>query len=115
MNIILNIEKLVIMLCATVYSAYTLTMLWKWFIIGTFGLPMLTLPVAYGIVLISFFLTTAPINPFDMYEQYFKIRDIIETDDCNILYRLYHILTGYWICKPTLVLLSGWIVKTVFM
>ena len=35
----------------------TIALLWQWFISPTFNLPLLSIPVAYGLALISSFLT----------------------------------------------------------
>ena len=39
------------------YHAFVVAKLWAWFIVPTFGLDPLTLPVAYGLSLIASFLT----------------------------------------------------------
>lgn len=36
----------------TILSGYALSILWGWFIVSTFGLPLLTIPVAIGIMLV---------------------------------------------------------------
>lgn len=41
----------------TILSGYVLSILWAWFIVSTFGLPLLTIPVAIGIMLVVSYLT----------------------------------------------------------
>lgn len=41
----------------TILSGYVLSVLWAWFIVSTFGLPLLTIPVAIGIMLVVGYLT----------------------------------------------------------
>lgn len=41
----------------TILSGYVLSILWGWFITATFGLPLLTIPVAIGVMLVVSYLT----------------------------------------------------------
>lgn len=40
----------------TILSGYVLSVLWGWFIVPTFGLPLLTIPVAIGVMLVVAYL-----------------------------------------------------------
>ena len=40
-----------------ILSGYVLSILWAWFITSTFGLPVLTIPVAIGVMLVVSYLT----------------------------------------------------------
>lgn len=40
-----------------IFSGFVLSILWGWFIVSTFGLPLLTIPVAIGIMLVVSYLT----------------------------------------------------------
>ena len=58
MNILAKILGfLVIMIVATLWSAYVLTKLWGWFVIPTFELPELSVAAAVGLALIVSYLT----------------------------------------------------------
>ena len=50
------ILALVLVLTSVVLNALTLSLLWQWIIVGTFGVAALTLGQAYGVsVFVSFF------------------------------------------------------------
>lgn len=42
---------------STIYSGWVLTVLWGWFIVSTFGLPALSIPLAIGLNLLVVLLT----------------------------------------------------------
>ena len=44
---------------ATIFSGYTLSILWEWFVVPTFNLPKLNIPSAIGLALIINYLTTS--------------------------------------------------------
>jgi len=49
------IELLLILLCAPfliIWRAFVLTLLWSWFVVPTFGVDDLSMPVAFGISLV---------------------------------------------------------------
>jgi Na+(H+)/acetate symporter ActP len=46
-----------LMVASSIWSGYVLSILWGWFIVPTFGLPMLSIPVAIGLALIVSYLT----------------------------------------------------------
>lgn len=50
------------------WRAYVLSVLWAWFVVSTFGLPLLSVPVAAGILVIMAFTTKQkPLeNEFDV-------------------------------------------------
>jgi hypothetical protein len=55
--IILIILTFSIVSLLSIYDGFVLTKLWMWFVVPTFGLPMLTLPIAIGLALLVSFLT----------------------------------------------------------
>lgn len=46
-----------LVVASSIWSGYVLSILWGWFIVPTFGLPMLSIPAAIGVALIAGFLT----------------------------------------------------------
>lgn len=54
------ILTIVLALGATVWKGYVLTVLWTWFLIPAFSFPVLSVPVAIGIVFIVTLLVYAP-------------------------------------------------------
>ncbi len=42
---------------ASVFSGYVFSILWGWFIVTTFGLPVLTIPAALGTILVVRYMT----------------------------------------------------------
>jgi hypothetical protein len=46
-----------VVVALSIWEGFVLTKLWMWFVVPTFGLPMLTIPVAIGLALIVGFLT----------------------------------------------------------
>jgi Na+(H+)/acetate symporter ActP len=51
-----------LMVASSIWSGYVLSILWGWFIVPTFGLPMLSIPVAIGLALIVSYLTKSVSN-----------------------------------------------------
>lgn len=41
----------------SIWRGYVLSVLWKWFVVAHFGLPLITIPVAIGISLLASMLT----------------------------------------------------------
>lgn len=77
-----------------ILSGYVLSILWAWFIIGTFGLPVLTIPVAMGIMVVVSYLTKQPNFANEDKEDYLKRTNILA------------------IVKPLGTLAVGWIIKS---
>ena len=77
-----------------ILSGYVLSTLWAWFIASTFGLPLLTIPVAIGVMLVVSYLTKqADFNNSDR-EDYQKRVNVM------------------MIVKPLCTLAVGWIIKS---
>ena len=77
----------------TILSGYVLSILWAWFIVSTFGLPLLTVPVAIGVMLVVGYLTKqSDFNNSDR-EDYQKRMNVVQ------------------IVKPLSALAVGWIIK----
>jgi hypothetical protein len=56
-TIALAVIALLITPLGIIWSGYALTILWEWFIVSTFGIASLTIPVAVGIAIIINYLT----------------------------------------------------------
>lgn len=81
---------------ATIFSGYTLTILWDWFIIDKFNLPALDITEALGVLLVTKYLTL---------QLNFANADV-EDYDFKLAYSMWLI--------PLFALLMGWI-YTLFM
>ena len=79
-------------------SGYALSVLWGWFVVPTFNLPPLTVPVAYGLALIVGFLTHQDNKSNDTF------KDL--TTGAIIVTALVQTVT-----KPLIALFFGWIVR----
>jgi len=76
---------------AAMWHGFVGKTLWGWFVVPTFGLPMLTLPVAIGLGLtISFWAVNVNVQP--------RYKEIVE-------------LIAISATRPAVALLVGWIVK----
>lgn len=75
-----------------------LTKLWTWFVVPTFGLPMLSIPAAIGICLIMAFLT---------HQQTTQLKS---GNDLNDAFRAW----GFSLFMMLLIFFIGWVV-TLFM
>ena len=76
-----------------ILSGYVLSVLWGWFIVSTFGLPLLTIPVAIGIMLVVGYMT----KQFDFNNQ--------DREDYQKRFNVYMIV------NPLAALAVGWVVK----
>lgn len=47
---------IVITFLSVIYSGYALTVLWEWFVVPTFNLPILSIPTAVGLAIIVAYL-----------------------------------------------------------
>jgi uncharacterized membrane protein len=83
---------------SALYSGYVLSVLWAWFVVPTFGLPALTIPVAIGLALIVSFMAKS---------------DAEEKTDDEITSKIVSAVVKA-ILKPSFALLFGW-VATLFM
>lgn len=84
-----------LMLIGAILNGFVLCKLWIWFIVPTFGLPTLTIPVALGISLMASYLTSRP--------------DTNQDDKTD-----WGMLLAMSLIYPLLVLLFGWF-YTLFM
>ena len=76
-----------------ILSGCVLSLLWAWFIASTFGLPLFTIPVAIGVMLVVGYLTKqADFNNSDR-EDYQKRVNVVQ------------------IVKPLSALVVGWVIK----
>ena len=82
-----------------ILNGWVLSILWSWFIVSLFGLPLLSIPTAVGIAIIVR-LITYQYNDLDL-----KGKSIGEWIGCAISHSIF---------GPLLVLFIGWIV-TLFM
>ena len=80
-------------------SGYALSILWEWFVVTTFSLPSISIPVAIGLALIVNFLTHQDSET-----------DVKDMGIGEILF----LAAAKGMAKPLLALLIGWIV-TLFM
>jgi hypothetical protein len=114
-DIIRRIEDVIVVFASTILNAWVLTLLWKWFIVKPFNLPLLTLPMAYGMILVVQYLTSN-INANTVYLQWLEIKKRMEDEDgYKISYTLNHIKTAIMIAKPVMFLIAGWITQAIFM
>lgn len=77
-----------------ILGGYVLSILWAWFIVGTFGLPALTIPLALGIMVVVSYLTKQPNFANEDKEDYVKRTNILA------------------IVKPLGALAVGWVIKS---
>jgi len=89
-NLLKNIGHLVLSALAITYNAYVMTILWAWFIVATFGLPVLSVPVAVGVVAIAALFKS--VN-----------RDNADREDAIVFGHTFGFL------KPTACLAVGWV------
>ncbi len=102
MATILGVVLAVCLICIVVvplliFEAFVLSTLWAWFVVTTFGLPALTLPVAIGIKLVFSILMPTP---------YFKTSEDNKESAKKV---------GLKIVGGLIMLLIGYIVKSCFM
>lgn len=83
----------------TTWEGFVLSKMWGWFLVPTFGLPAITIPVAIGICLIAAFLT---------HQQNFKVKS---GDDLKDAFNAW----GYGFVVSLMIFFIGWIVKAFFL
>ena len=79
---------------ASVWRGYVFSVLWGWFIVPIFGLPVLTIPVAIGVAMVVSFLTYQYQHNEDKRSQGDRIASLV----------------GVIILYPLLTLGIGWVV-----
>jgi len=87
---------LISVVLSNILSGYVLSILWGWFITPTFGLPLLSIPIAIGLSLVIRYLTQDYNNT--------------KNKDESFAYSLCKALI-YSTIKPLFALLMGWVVK----
>lgn len=87
-----------VLVFSSIYEGYVLSMLWRWFVVPTFGVSQLPIVPAIGIVLMMGYLT------HQIYD--FKKE---EKEEENLTVQTVKRIT-VTILKPTLALVFGWIV-----
>lgn len=84
----------IVVAAAILARAFAIVLLWRWFIVPTFHLPVLTWQVAYGMALVISLLR--PVEALEHKEEKFEAR-VIRTVAANVI-------------EPWLIVLMGWIV-----
>lgn len=82
------------MVLSSILNGYALSVLWRWFIVETFGLPLLTIPTAIGVALVVSYLTVHLSN---------------EEDKRSATEKLFSGI-AWAITKPLFALAIGWVV-----
>jgi regulator of protease activity HflC (stomatin/prohibitin superfamily) len=77
------------------WSGFALVQLWEWFIVETFGVPKISVPVAAGVVLIAQFLVHQ------------KVKQKDEESGRDYLIRV----GAQWTIRPLIYLLIGFIIS----
>lgn len=90
---------IVLTVLGAIWSGYVLSILWGWFIVPTFNLPALSIPLAIGIALVISYVTHQ--TNFDK-----KKEELTDMENLKYAGRVFS-----WLAlKPALALLIGWIV-----
>ena len=84
----------------TLWSAWVLTILWRWFVTPAFGLPQLNVITAIGVMLIVRFVTFNP-DSINLRQE----RDEVEV-------RLLKLFVAF--LNPVVALAVGWVFKAIF-
>lgn len=90
---------IVITIIGTIFSGFVLSIMWDWFVVPTFDVGSLSIPVAIGLAMIVNYLT-----------YHGTTRESKANDETEVLVEFLVLSIG----KPALYLLMGWIV-TLFM
>lgn len=85
-----------VLVLSSIWRGFVLTILWAWFIVPVFHLPVLGIVVAIGVSMVVSFLTyqTPPVNPGDVRTDIDKFSSAISAA----------------LATPAVYLLIGWIV-----
>ena len=95
-NLIYSLSLLVLSLT---WSGFVVTKLWKWFIVPTFHIQELTIPVAIGISLFLHFTTKADLSELPTKHDDKTTEEKLLQATVNVIF------------KPAFILLFGWIVS----
>lgn len=90
-----SVSFVAIIILSTLWSGYALSVLWGWFVAGTFGLPQLTINSAIGLAIIVGYMT----KTIDTQKSGKSANEVLVNG----------VLLG--ILKPALALATGWIVR----
>lgn len=90
-----SVSFVAIIFMSTLWSGYALSVLWSWFVAGTFGLPQLTINAAIGLAIIVGYMTRTVDN------------EKSDRSATEVLVRCAIIGT----LKPAFALGTGWIVR----
>lgn len=95
MTVILSLLAFVLLTVAAIWRGYVLTILWAWFIVPVFHLPVLGVVAAIGISLVVTFLT-------------FQFPEPNPEDNRSVGEKTAHsiVMSLVW---PAIALLSGWV------
>jgi flagellar motor component MotA len=85
----------IVIVSSMLYQGWALAQLWEWFIVTTFGLPMISLPAAIGLMLTVSFLTKS----FELDHQKKPYGEMLKATALGA------------IAKPTITLLAGWVIR----
>lgn len=89
------VSSLLAIFITTILSGYTLCKLWDWFVVETFNLPTLTIPIAIGLMLVISYVVKG----------YPEEDDKDQTYGVNLTVRFFKCVV-----KSGMFLLVGWII-----
>ena len=81
---------------SSTYSGYALSVLWGWFVVPTFNMDPISIPVAIGLAIVVSYLTNHT--------------DSSQENNGDTFSGILAKLTGRALFKPTMALLVGWVV-----
>jgi hypothetical protein len=87
---------IIFMVLSVSYSGYALSVLWGWFVVPTFNLKPISIPVAIGLAIVVSYLTNHT--------------DSSQENNGDTFTEVLAKLTGRALFKPTIALLVGWVV-----
>ena len=87
---------IIFLVLSSVYSGYALSILWDWFVVPTFNLEPISIPIAIGLAIVVSYLTNHT--------------DSSQENNGDTFSEVLEKLTVKALVKPTLALLIGWVV-----
>ena len=94
-----SIYSLFLLVLSLIWSGFVVTKLWKWFVVPTFDVKELSIPIAIGISLFLFFTTKADLSELPTKHDDKTTKEKLMQATINVIF------------KPTFILLFGWIVS----
>lgn len=91
------IALIVISGLSALWSGYVLSVLWKWFMVGQFGLPALGVVSAAGVALVVRFMAHVP-----------DAKKFVEENDKEFEFKSYFKIVAFAFIYPLLSLIFGW-------